>query len=51
MGPIKNPLSPGVGSPPPDLAGRAPVLEHMAFTVPLFDVFMKRAIPHFIAKE
>jgi len=27
------------------------VLEHMAFTVPLFDEFMKRAIPHFIAKE
>jgi len=27
MGPIKNPLSPGAGSPPPELAGRAPVLE------------------------
>jgi len=24
---IKNPFSPGAGSPPPELAGRAPVLE------------------------
>ena len=27
MDPIKNPFSPGAGSPPPELAGRAPVLE------------------------
>ena len=27
MDPIKNPFSPGAGSPPPKLAGRAPVLE------------------------
>ena len=27
MNPIKNPFSPGAGSPPPELAGRAPVLE------------------------
>jgi len=51
MEPIKNPFSPGASSPPPELACRAPVQEHMAFTVPLFDEFMKRAMPHFIAKE
>lgn len=27
MDPIKNPFSPGAGSPPPELAGRAPLLE------------------------
>lgn len=27
MDPIKNPFSPGAGSPPPELAGRAPILE------------------------
>ena len=27
MDPIRNPFSPGAGSPPPELAGRAPVLE------------------------
>jgi len=27
MDPIKNPFSPGAGSPPPELAGRDPVLE------------------------
>ena len=27
MDPIKNPFSPGAGSPPPELVGRAPVLE------------------------
>ncbi len=27
MDPIKNPFSPGAGSPPPELAGRGPVLE------------------------
>lgn len=27
MDPIKNPFSPGAGSPPPELAGREPVLE------------------------
>jgi hypothetical protein len=27
MDPIKTPFSPGAGSPPPELAGRAPVLE------------------------
>jgi hypothetical protein len=29
----------------------SPAYGDMAFTVPLFDEFMKRAIPHFIAKE
>ena len=29
----------------------SPAYGDMAFTVPLFDAFMKRAIPHFIAKE
>ena len=27
MDPVKNPFSPGAGSPPPELAGRAPILE------------------------
>ena len=27
MDPIKNPFSPGSGSPPPDLVGRDPILE------------------------
>src|SRR5882762_7787661 len=27
MDPIKNPLSPGAGSPPPELVGRDPILE------------------------
>src|SRR6266446_10667029 len=27
MDPIKNPFSPGAGSPPPELAGRDPILE------------------------
>ena len=27
MDPIKNPFSPGAGSPPPELAGRGPILE------------------------
>jgi hypothetical protein len=29
MDPIKNPFSPGAGSPPPELAGRAPILEQV----------------------
>jgi Cdc6-like AAA superfamily ATPase len=98
MDPLKNPFSPGAGSPPPELVGRDPILEEarillgrvklrrseksmlltglrgvgktvllneiermandsgyrtifieahgdMAFTVPLFDEFMIRAIP------
>jgi hypothetical protein len=28
MDPIKNPFSPGAGSPPPELVGRDPILEH-----------------------
>jgi len=75
MDPIKNPFSPGAGSPPPELVGRDPILEQarillgriktkrseksmlltglrpahgdMAFTVPLFDEFMIRAMPTF----
>jgi hypothetical protein len=27
MDPIKNPFSPGAGSPPPELVGRGPILE------------------------
>lgn len=27
MDPIKNPFSPGAGSPPPELVGRDPILE------------------------
>ena len=62
MDTIKNPFSPGAGSPPPELVGREGILEQarvllgrvkekrpaygdMAFTVPLFDQFMLRAVP------
>jgi hypothetical protein len=49
MDPVKNPFSPGAGSPPPELVGRNSILD-MAFTVPLFDEFMRRAIPEFQAR-
>lgn len=29
MNPIKNPFSPGAGSPPPELVGRDPILEQV----------------------
>jgi hypothetical protein len=33
MDPMQNPFSPGAGSPPPELAGRAPVLEQARLTL------------------
>jgi hypothetical protein len=33
MDPMQNPFSPGAGSPPPELAGRAPVLEQARITL------------------
>lgn len=60
---MQNPFSPGAGSPPPELVGRdsvinqaklikkgmiySPVHGDMAFTVPLFDQFMRRVMPSF----
>jgi len=67
MKPSKNPFAPGVGMPPPELAGRDELLSEArltiqrnkngmiysprygqtAFTVPLFDEYMKRVQPEF----
>jgi AAA ATPase domain len=33
MNPLNNPFSPGAGSPPPELAGRAPILEQARITL------------------
>lgn len=33
MDPMQNPFSPGAGSPPPELAGRAPLLEQARITL------------------
>jgi hypothetical protein len=33
MDPLQNPFSPGAGSPPPELAGRGPLLEQARITL------------------
>jgi hypothetical protein len=58
---VSNPYSPGAGTPPPELAGRdalitkglifSPHHGEIAFTVPLFDAFMKRIMPGIPAAE
>lgn len=62
MDKIKNPFSPGAGSPPPELAGRDGVLDEARVllgrvkqkrsekSILLFDEFMSRAIPAFEPK-
>lgn len=40
MDPRRNPYAPGAGAPPPELAGGAH--GDTAFTVPLFDAYLKR---------
>jgi hypothetical protein len=49
MDAIMNPYSPGACSPPLELVRMvySPAHGDMAFTVPLFDKFMIRAIPKF----
>ena len=55
MNPKINPYAPGAGTIPPQLAGRDEIINKAdialdrcknAFTVPLFDEFMKRVLPN-----
>ena len=48
MDPVRNPYSPGAGTPPPALVGRGlcyrPRDGVIDFTVPMFDEFVRRAL-------
>ena len=43
MDPRRNPYAPGAGAPPPELAGRDKLID-TAFTVPLFDSYLRRVM-------
>jgi hypothetical protein len=47
MAPFLNPFVPGAGTQPPELTGRE--VGDTAFTLPLFNVLLKRAMPEWPA--